>query len=338
MRIAALVKSPEHVCCRYRVAAFQRYFEEAGHRLEFHPWPTTFLSRLLPRRVLGLPDVLIVQRKLMPAWQLGMLRRITGTLIFDFDDAVFVRDSFSQRGAHSTSRARHFANMVRKADIVVAGNSFLREQAAQWTNRDKIQLIPTCVDPTHYELASHHTASVRLVWIGSSSTLRALERKRDLLETIGQGCPNISLKLVCDRFLDLQHLPVERCPWNGATEARELADAEIGISWLPDDVWSRGKCGLKVLQYMAAGLPVVANPVGVQTELIRQGENGFIVETEAEWVQAINLLREDADLRRRMGLAGRQRVERDFSLNAGARLWLDNLCSRRLQPAGVTAA
>src|SRR5205085_460776 len=98
---------------------------------------------------------------------------------------------------------------------------------------------------------------------------------RPLLEEVGRRCSGVVLKLVCDRFVDFDNLTVVPCPWSEPGERRELASADIGISWLPDDAWSRGKCGLKVLQYMAAGLPVVANPVGVHTEMIGHGSTGF---------------------------------------------------------------
>src|SRR5207249_4095705 len=109
----------------------------------------------------------------------------------------------------------------------------------------------------------------------------------------------------CDQFLRLRHLPVIDCPWTEAGEAAALASADIGISWLPDDPWSRGKCGLKVLQYMAAGLPVVANAVGVHAELVSHGQTGFLVETPQEWAEAVRTLAQDPRLRRRMGRAGR---------------------------------
>jgi glycosyltransferase involved in cell wall biosynthesis len=115
------------------------------------------------------------------------------------------------------------------------------------------------------------------------------------------------------------------CPWSQATEAIELASADIGISWLPGDLWSRGKCCLKVLQYMAAGLPVVANPVGMQAHLVRHGKSGFLVETPEQWAEAIGRLTHDPDLRRQMGRAGRERIEQEFSVVMGARRWLDVL-------------
>jgi glycosyltransferase involved in cell wall biosynthesis len=324
VHLTALVESAEHVCCRYRVTAFRPFLERAGHALELCPWPSSWWGRLrLPGR-LRHADAVLVQRRLLPGWQLGLLRRAARGLLFDFDDAVFLRDSYSPRGLHSRSRLRRFAGMVRAADAVVAGNDFLRAAAVPWTDAGRVHVVPTCIDPDRYPLAEHTRTGegVRLVWIGSSSTLRGLEAVRPLLEEVGRRCPGVRLKLVCDRFLELRHLPVDARPWSEAGEAAELASADVGISWVPDDPWSRGKCGLKALQYMAAGLPVVANPVGVQADLVRHGVTGFLADTAAGWAEAVALLARDPGLRRRLGAAGRRVVEGEYSVGAGAARWL----------------
>jgi glycosyltransferase involved in cell wall biosynthesis len=135
----------------------------------------------------------------------------------------------------------------------------------------------------------------------------------------------LSLKLICDQFIQLKHLAIWPVLWTEAREASEIAGADIGISWMPDDEWSRGKCGLKVLQYMAAGLPVVANPVGVHSELVQHGETGFLVETAEEWEQAIGRMANEPMLRQRMGAAGRGRVEAEYTVTRGAQRWLEIL-------------
>jgi glycosyltransferase involved in cell wall biosynthesis len=288
-------------------------------------------SRLSTLRSVRHADVVILQRRLLPAWQFGFLRKAAPLFVFDFDDAVFLRDSYSPRGLHCRRRLRRFKATVQAADAVLAGNPFLAEQAAKWGGSSRIQVMPTCVDPRRYPVAEHvpNGPGVQLVWIGSSSTLQGLEAIRPWLEQVGQHWPGLSLKLICDHFLSLRHLPVRECPWTEASEASELAEADIGISWLPDDLWSQGKCGLKVLQYMAAGLPVVANPVGVQADLVRPGETGFLVETQGQWVDAIGRLAHDPRLRRRMGEQGRRRVEAEFSVAAGEASWLALLANLR---------
>jgi glycosyltransferase involved in cell wall biosynthesis len=323
LHLIALVESPEHVCCRYRLAALRPYLEPAGHRLELHSWPKGWWSRIWVGKELAHADLVIVQRRLLSALQLYMLRRSVKRLTFDYDDAVFLRDSYS--GAlKSMRRQRRFAAMIAAADLVIAGNVFLSVHAARWTPSDRVHVVPTCVDLARYDPAAHHRsgAGVQLVWVGSSSTLAGLELVRPLLEEIGQRCPEVRLKLICDRFLQLDRLPVLACPWSEQTEAAEIADADIGISWVPDDAWSRGKCGLKVLQYMAAGLPVIANPVGVQSEFVRHGETGFLAETADQWVYAVRRLANDPVLRRQMGEAARRCVAAELSVRHAAKAWL----------------
>jgi len=323
MHWIALVDHPEHVCCRYRLAAFRPFLEQAGHTLELVTMPRHWFSRLcLFQRLRGAN--VIVQRRLLAGWQRTLLRRATRRLLFDFDDAMFLRDSYAARGLHDRRRLRRFAGMVRCADAVIAGNTFLAEQAAEWTDERSIQVIPTCVDPERYPLAepSRQGDGVELVWVGSSSTLRGLQAIAPLLEKIGRNVPGVRLKLLCDRFLTLRHLPVLPVPWTEANEATEIARADIGISWLPDDAWSRGKCGLKVLQYLAAGLPVIANPVGVQIEMVRHGETGILARMPEQWIEAVRRLAEDVELRRRMGRAGRRLVETRYSVAVGAARWI----------------
>jgi glycosyltransferase involved in cell wall biosynthesis len=322
MHWIGLVESPEHSCCRYRLAAFAPFFEKAGHRLELRAVPKGWWARVRLFRELDGANV-ILQRRLLPAWQRTLLRRAAGRLVFDFDDAVFLRDSYSPRGLHDPVRLRRFTATLRACDAVAAGNTFLHAQAARWAG-GAVHVIPTCVDPQVYPAAAHDRPAGRaqLVWVGSASTLRGLQEVAPLFEEVGRRLAGLQLKLVCDRFLHWRHLPIVPCPWTAQGEAAELASADVGIAWMPDDPWSRGKCGLKVLQYMAAGLPVVANPVGVHTELVRHGETGFLAQTPEQWVEALGRLAHDPPLRRRLGQAGRRLVESGYGVRAGAGRWL----------------
>ena len=323
MHLVALVEAEDHVCCRYRLAAFRPFLAAAGHTLEFHAIPRSWYGRLTVGRGLAHADAVILQRKLLPRLAVGLLRRRVRRLIFDFDDAVWLRDSYSPRGFDDARRARRFRTVMAASDLVVAGNDILASEARRWTRSDRVVVIPTCVDIDKYPIISRPAASAtQLVWVGSSSTLRGIEQLTPTLSAIGRAVPGARLKLVCDRFIDVPDLPVDRCVWDEGTEAGEIAAADIGIAWVPDDPWSRGKCGLKILQYQAAGLPVVANPVGVQTEFVRPGETGFLATSPAEWVDAVHQLAVDADLRRRLGSAGRRQVETNYSVAAGAMKWV----------------
>jgi glycosyltransferase involved in cell wall biosynthesis len=266
----------------------------------------------------------ILQRRLLPGWQLAVLRRAASRLVFDLDDAVFLRDSFAPKGLHDPVRLRRFAATVGACDAVAAGNSFLYAQAARWA-RGGVHVVPTCVDCAAYPLAAHDRPAGRaqLVWLGSSSTLQGLEAVTPLFEEVGRRHSGLDFKMVCDRFLQWRHLPVVPVPWSEGCEPAALASADVGVSWMPDDLWSRGKCALKVLQYMAAGLPMVANPVGVHREMVRHGETGFLAQTPGQWVEALGRLAGDPELRRRMGRAGRRLAESDYSVALGAGRWLE---------------
>ena len=324
MHLVALVESENHVCCRYRLAAFRSLLAAAGHVLELRPLPRSWLAWVAARRDIARADAIILQRKLLPRIVTAFLRRQARRLIFDFDDAVWLRDSYATKGFNDPRRGRRFRAVVRAADLVVAGNEYLAAEARLWASSDKVTIVPTCVEMSRYSprpMTDSIAGPVRLVWVGSSSTLRGLERFTPTLSAIGRAVPAARLKLICDRFIDIPGLPVDRCRWDEQTEATDIRNAEIGIGWVPDDPWSRGKCGLKVLQYQAAGLPVVANPVGVQADLVRDGVTGFKAVTTEQWVAAVQRLAADAGLRDRLGAAGRREVEASYSVEAGAARW-----------------
>lgn len=324
MHLTAIVESREHVCCRYRLQAFLPFMERAGHTVTVCPRPKRLLGWFkLGRRLRG-SDGVLLQRKLLPLWQLWLLRSQSRFLIYDFDDAIVWRHSSRLGTQRSQRRTRLFKAVSRLADAVVAGNASLAEEVRCRREIHGLHVVPTCVDPSRYSLAEHRRSGpdAELVWIGSSSTVHTLARGRDILTYLARARPGLRLKMICDRFPKLDPMPVVECPWSEDIEGPELASADIGISWLPDDPWHRGKCGLKVLQYMAAGLPVVVSPVGMHLKLVQNGVNGFLADTPEEWLAAIDRLVGDPALRQRLGRAGRQLVEKEYSTQHGATQWL----------------
>lgn len=324
MTLLELVGRLEHVCYRYRARAFLPFLEARGWQVEAQAIPRGWLSRRQIWRAARSADGVLLQRKLLDASHLRALRRNAARLVFDFDDAIFQRASFAER-APSRRRWRRFRQTVQLADVVIAGNDFLAESAARFTDSEKIHVVPTCLQLSDYPLVVHGSsvqpgedASFEMVWIGSSSTVTYLEHFRDTLDEVGRAVPDAKLKVICDRFPKFEQLGVRPIHWSQETEAAELATADVGVSVLTDDDWSRGKCGLKVLQYMAAGLPVVANPVGVHNEIIEPGRSGILARTPSEWVAAIRELIADRDLAKRMGRRGREIVEEKFSISRWA--------------------
>jgi len=316
MKVLALIEAPDHVCYRYRLAAFASEFESRGWTLEPLPLAPRTLARTSQLRAAADADVVILQRKLLPFWQLRILRKAARVLVYDFDDALFHRDWHSTKGPTSWQRLAHFWATVYLSDAVVAGNRYLKEQAGNYIDPAKIHLVPTCIDPELYPVARHERrgAATKLVWIGQRSTLPSLADAEDALAEAGKRLPGLEMRVICDYFPKLRNIKIVERVWSEETEASEVADCDIGISWLPDHPWSLGKCALKVLQYMAAGLPVVANPIGIHQRLIVHGKTGFLASTPAEWAEAITVLSNDPVLRNRMGQAAREMVTRDNSV------------------------
>ena len=319
MKATALVEAPDHVCSRYRLRAFEPWLGRAGVGLDLQALGRGPVARLSQFAGLRHADAVILQRKLLPVWQVRALRRAAKRLVFDFDDAVVYRDSYDPRGPVSARRARRFAATVRAADAVTAGNDFLAGLAIRaGAEPGRVRVIPTCLKTERYRprVGAGAGPGLDLVWIGSSSTLRGLEQQRALWDRVGRAVPGVRLRVIADRVPDLGALPVVPVPWSEATEADELARGDVGVSLVPDDLWSRGKCGLKVLQYQAAGLPVLANPVGVQAEMVDPGVSGFLPDGPGAWVEAVRTLAGDPDLRLRMGRAARASVAGGFDVSA----------------------
>ena len=200
-----------------------------------------------------------------------------------------------RRSSTATGRLSRFRGIVRAADAVLAGNDYLTQFASAYADPSRVHFVPTCVEPSWYPLASHRRTGswARLGWIGQRCMLPSLNAMEEHLTAVGRRLPDISLRVISDALPQISGLRMELRPWSSATETTELAATDIGISWLCDDLWGQGKCGLKVLQYMAAGLPVVANSVGVHRKMIVHGESGFLADTPDEWAEAVALLAEN---------------------------------------------
>ena len=265
-------------------------------------------------------DAVLLQRKFLETWEAWLLRRHARRLVYDVDDALM----YHNRPVGLVSRwrtARRFRATARAVDRVVAGNQYLadlfRNAGAAATT-----VLPTVVDPARYVVKGHaDTATPRLVWIGSRSTLGYLRGAIPALARSAARVPGLSLLTVADETLADAPLPVEHAAWSADTEAASLARGDVGIAPTPTDPWTLGKCGFKIVQYMAAGLPVVASPVGANAELVVEGETGFLPRTDEAWAGAIARLASDVGLRRRMGAAGRRRAEAELSVTRAADVW-----------------
>ncbi|PYQ52780.1 MAG: group 1 glycosyl transferase [Acidobacteria bacterium] len=247
-----------------------------------------------------------------PALAERILRRAGVPWVFDFDDAVWVRYVSPANSYLSYLRfPGKTAFLVRHARQVMAGNAYLRDWAGRFN--PSVSVVPTTIDTDTYRPVPPREGGPPVIgWTGSYSTEKYLELVRPALERLRRRRA-FRLVVVGGGAFRADGVEVEHRPWRARTETADLADLDIGLMPLPDAEWERGKCGLKALQYMALGLPVVVSPVGVNAEIVRDGESGVLARTAEQWEEALERLLADADLRRRMGRAGRATVERAYS-------------------------
>jgi glycosyltransferase involved in cell wall biosynthesis len=210
----------------------------------------------------------------------------------------------------SLKRQKAFQRTINLADMIIAGNPYLAEQAMKFN--ENVNILPTALNVRNYdiEVEPRRENIIRLVWIGSKSTLRYLSEIKPALEEIGSRCNNVVLRIICDYFFDLNNMKVEKRLWSMKSQVTDLISSDIGLAPLPDNSFTRGKCGFKILQYAAAGLPVIASPVGVNSEYVKDGVNGFYASNMSQWINKTTQLIDDYEMRKRMGALGREYVEK----------------------------
>jgi glycosyltransferase involved in cell wall biosynthesis len=235
-------------------------------------------------------------------------------VVYDLDDAFWTHPpQFKQIGA-SFRDPHRIEKMMAMCDQILAGNSFLAEHAQAYNTH--VTVLPTVIDTERFYLREERADEVITIgWIGRWSSSDYLEMLIPVFQRLVNRYPQVKLHFVGAKDMPLPAgLPIEIIPWRLESEVEEIARFDIGIMPLPDDVYSRGKCGLKLLQYMAMGVPGVASPVGVNREIVQDGLNGFWASTEEEWFENLSCLICDRALRKTLGLAGRRTVEDHYSL------------------------
>jgi glycosyltransferase involved in cell wall biosynthesis len=312
MRLLILSNNPDRASFRQRIGIHISALEQRGVTCEVARLPAGTWSRRRLFLQAKTFDGTLLHRKMLNAWDAFWLGRSSRKLIYDFDDAIMYKD----RKPENVSRIRfqRFARSVRLADAIIAGNDYLADHARRYDS--KVTVLPTGLDLRPYTIVPPRAddGNLRLVWIGSRSTLKYLEDIGPALERIGAKHKNVVLRIIADEFFDLDGMKAEKVPWSLEGEAENLIACDIGLAPLPDNAFTRGKCGFKIHQYHAAALPVVASPVGVNAEYVRDEVTGFHATSLEQWVQVLDKLLADSVRRKSMGQEGRKDVER-FSLD-----------------------
>ena len=261
-------------------------------------------------------DFIFVQYELFPYLPgcFEAVLRLTGKPVFyDMDDAIFHQYDQHPNILIRTLLGKKLRPLLRRADIAFCGNAYLQDYAARYCAHTEI--IPTTVDTSQFiPLANKPPSNPPVLgWIGSPSTWDYCLPLLDLISDFTDAA-RLSALIVGAGHKAQARTNFEFCDWVEQNEIMDIQRMDIGIMPIPDAAWARGKCGYKLIQYMACGIPVIASPVGVNSRIVQHGVNGFLASTPAEWRAAIEHLLRDAALRQRMGEAGRNMVVEHYSI------------------------
>jgi hypothetical protein len=298
MRLLILSHNPDRASFRQRTGIYLPLLETEGIACTVKKIPAKWVDRWKLFSKADRFDAVLLHKNTLNLWEAYVLTKHARKIIFDFDDAIMF-SPHKPNNRHS-SHYRLFARTAGLADSIIAGNSYLAEQAKRFCFN--VHILPTGLDTKKYNIPKPRPdGKIRLVWIGSKSTIEYLRALTPVLDQIGQQYPNVILRIICDAFFDLSKMPVEKCQWSLETEANNLAVCDIGLSPLPDDNFTRGKCGFKILQYFASGLPAIASPVGFNNDIVQPGKTGLLAQSPDQWIEALKNLLDNPTRRQQMG-------------------------------------
>ena len=253
-------------------------------------------------------DTIFIQKVVLPAWVLSVLKQRRRRIVFDYDDAMYALAPDQDRGPRAwlrRARIRRFFHMLSASDCVLLENEPNRTLTRTYC--DDIVTITGPIDTVRYEPRLRSGGrEVVLGWVGSPSTTVYLEMLKPVLQKLAERGRAIRLHLIGARPFLVPGVPVTQTEWTLEGEVEALATFDVGLMPLTDDPWSRGKGGYKILQYMAMGIPTVASPVGVNRDLVADGVTGYLADDPDAWISALDRLVSDGSLRRQMGDAARR--------------------------------
>jgi glycosyltransferase involved in cell wall biosynthesis len=269
--------------------------------------------------------MIVIEKELlpyMPAVFERLLSRLKTPYIVDYDDAVFHNYDLSDNPIVRWLLGQKIDVVMREADAVVAGNEYLASRARK-AGASRVEIIPTVIDLDRYpHVPPDDEGPFTIGWIGSPDTIEYVEPIIDALRAI---CRRIDARvtLVGSGPVDFNRIPVDVIEWSEETEMDSISKFDVGVMPLRDGPWERGKCGLKLIQYMACGKPVVASPVGANNKIVIEDVNGYFASTQDEWVAQLKRIADDPDLAQRLGTNGRERVKQEYCLSAAVPEWND---------------
>ncbi len=318
---------------RYRIEQWAPILEERGVKITYEPFEDEQLNSLLYqpglltkkiggvtrgfiRRLSGVRrarqfDIVYVFREaalLGPAFFERLVYQTRVPMVFDFDDAIFVSYRSPSNGYLSYLKfAGKTKSICRMAAHVMVGNPYLAGYAGQ-VNKN-VTVIPTTIDTAKYQPLPRRDPDVPVIgWTGSHSTVQHLDTLRGALQKLAK-VQSFRLRVIGTPSYKIEGVDVEAVAWKSSTEVEDLSYVDIGVMPLPNDAWSKGKCGAKALQFMGLGIPTICSPVGVNTDIIQDNENGLLADSEDEWVEKMSQLLKSAEMRQRLGRVDVKRLK-----------------------------
>ena len=261
-------------------------------------------------------DIVFIQKITFPFYLEKILRLLNKNIIFDFDDAIFThedtKDNFLNKAIFYFQKV-NFINMLKVAKCCIVENDYNKNIALQFC--PFVEIITGPIDTEKYFIKKKDgVGSTVIGWTGSKSTTKYLYEIKDALKEIFDKYDVIFKFIGAKDNFKIHGVNFQIEKWDLKNEVSQIQSFDIGIMPLPENDWTKGKGGYKLLQYMASGIPAVASPVEINKEIIEDGINGFLAENRNEWVEKISILIEDRELRKKMGLLARKKMEEEYSL------------------------
>jgi len=272
-------------------------------------------------------DVVFIHREACPLgppvfeWIVHLLGK---PIIFDFDDSIFLQNF---NPTNSFYRFLKFPSkiktIIKMSSKVIVANGFLEEYARKFNKA--VYVLPTPINTKKFFVAKRISDQLTIGWVGSPTTAPYLQIIFNVMKILSNKYDFILKIIGGDQKINIPGVKVENHGWQLEREVKDFQDIDIGLYPLPDNLWVRGKAGFKAIQYMSAGVPVVASSVGMIKEIVQDKVTGFLASSEMEWIDKISALIENPELRRKIGLAGRKVVEDKFSVRANVSKYIEIL-------------
>lgn len=315
MKILYLTHRLNTPSTRWRVQQIVPHLAAHGCSAQVTPIPKGFLAPLRLLEWVAGYDVVILQKRLMPVWYMKLLRRKCKKLVYEFDDSVMLKH---EGGSARPSRVREkrFAWIVRNADAITTSTDYLASLCVPYGVREKVTVISNGIDTSHWKPVEKRrdSADVTIGWMGSGSNLIYLREVASVIGDLQKEFSRLGYTVVSDQSYSCGEARVTYKPYTVDEEVKDLQSFDIALAPLADNEWTRGKQNLKVLTYIAAGLPVVASDVAVNQFWITSGQNGLLASTSDGWKKHLTDLVRDPSLRARLGSAARRTAEENYNI------------------------